>query len=266
MGQVRFKRKTITMDVIETQQYKKRIRRIAFYILLFVIVTVVFLTVTFTVFFRVRDINITGNQRYSYDEIVAVLPVKTDDNLYSFKAEDAENAIKRAFPFVGSVSVSRKIPSHLNIEITETNAAMYIKIGSDYYLLSGEMRVLDRCADISDIPEDIIELKSSPVLRCIVGETASFVDTRTYDAVTELYKNIYDTDICSSIKSIDVTNRFDIYLQYEDRFSVYMGDMDYSSIKIKFLVGIIQKLDSEEEGSKGKIDISDYREATVALT
>jgi cell division septal protein FtsQ len=46
-------------------------------------VTAVFLLVAFAVFFKVRTINITGNSRYSYDDINAVLPVKLDENLYS---------------------------------------------------------------------------------------------------------------------------------------------------------------------------------------
>jgi hypothetical protein len=66
-----------------------------------------------------------------------------------------------------------------------SHTAMYINIGNDYYLLSGELRVLDHFKDKSMLPPDMIELKASTVLRCIVGETASFVDTRSYNAITD---------------------------------------------------------------------------------
>ncbi|HAN20335.1 MAG: hypothetical protein A2Y15_03985 [Clostridiales bacterium GWF2_36_10] len=266
MEQARFKRRTITMEVLQTQQHKKRIRRAIFYSALFFIVTAVFLTVAFAVFFRVRNININGNERYSYEEIIAALPVKADDNLYSFKTEDVETAIKKAFPFIGNVSVTRSIPSHINIEITETDVAMYMHLARDYYLLSSELRVLDRIVDAIQIPENVIMLKASQVHRCIVGETASFIDTRSYDAITALYKNISDNNIQTKVDSIDITSRFDVYLQYENRFKVYVGDMDYSDIKMQFLVEIITDLDKRNTGTNGTIDISDYREASVELT
>jgi len=262
MEQARFKRRTITMEVLQNQQQKKRIHRTVFYTVLFILVTAVFLTVSFAVFFRVRIINITGNEQYSNEEIIAVIPVQLEDNLYSFKAEDVKNEIIKAFPYIGNVNVTRSIPSHLNIEITETNVAMYNEIAGDYYLLSKDLKVLDRVENTSEVPIDAIQLKTSDVLRCIVGETASFVDTRSYDAIKELYKDITDNNIQQNIKSIDIKNRFDIYLKYDDRFEVYMGDMEYSNIKIQFLVGILEELKVEDTG---KIDISDYREAPVAL-
>ena len=257
-----FKRRTITMEVLQSQRYKKRVRRIIFYTGLFLIVTAVFLLVAFAVFFKVRTINITGTNRYSFDDVNAVLPVKLESNLYSFKSEDVELVVKKALPYVGSVKVTRTIPSTLNIEIIEATPAMYINIGNDYYLLSDELRVLDHFKDKSLLPPDVLELKASTVLRCIVGETASFVDTRSYNAITELYSQLRENGIEKEIRMINIVSRFDITLQYADRFSVYLGDMDYSDIKIRFLIGILEKLDAED---KGKIDISDYREATVAL-
>ena len=265
MEQTRFKRKTVTMEILQSQQEKKSLRRTVFYIGLFLIVTAVFLTVSFAVFFKVRTININGNNRYSNEEIIESLQVKTEDNLYSFKTEDIEKAIKRKFPYVASVQVSRKIPSSLNIKITETDAAMYISLEGGYYLLSRELRVLDRITDEKNLPNNIILLMASAVQRCIVGETASFVDTRSYDAVTELYRNITDNNITSSVETINIISRFDIYLQYEDRFSVYIGDMESSDIKVQFLTGIIAELGDNDKGS---IDVSNHadREATVALS
>ena len=262
MEPTRFKRKTITMEVLQSQQQKKNLRRAVFYVGLFLVVTIIFLTVSFAVFFRVREINISGLQRYGNEEIIEALPVKIEDNLYSFRTDELENIIRRTFPYVAEVSISRRIPSHLNIEIRETEAAMYTVLAGDYYLLSGELRVLDRITDESLLPENLILLKTSMVRRCIVGETASFIDVRTYDAVTELYENIYNNNIRSSIKSMDLTSRFDIYLQYEDRFSVFMGDMEYVDLKIRFLVGIIDKLKDDDKGS---IDVSNHKEAPVAL-
>jgi len=212
--------------------------------------------------FNLPDVEFININTDSQVLVKSSAPVKINSNLYSFKAEDVELKIKKELPYIGDVRVTRTIPSTLNIEITEAEPAMYLNIGNDYYLLSGKLRVLDHFKDKSMLPPDVIELKASTVLRCIVGETASFVDTRSYNAITELYDHLCENGIEKDIRMIDIVSRFDITLQFRDRFLVYLGDMDYADIKIRFFIGILQRLDAED---KGKIDVSDYREATVAL-
>ncbi|MBO4521589.1 MAG: hypothetical protein J5703_00180, partial [Methanomicrobium sp.] len=70
-----------------------------------------------------------------------------------------------------------------------------------------------------------------------------------------------DKGITAYITTLDIRSRFDIYIDYEDRFKVYLGDMENAGIKLSFLVGIIDRLYSN---SKGTIDISDYTEATYS--
>jgi len=265
MEQARFKRKTITMEVLQSQQYKKRIRRIIFYTGLFFLVTLIFLTVVFAVFFRIREIKITGVERYKKEDIMAVLPVKTEDNLYSFKTEDVETTIIKSLSYIGEVKVTRSIPSHLNIKITEAEPVMYFCNDGYYYLLSDRLRVLARTKNFGEVPGDAIKLNLSETLRCIVGEPLSFVDERSYDAVTELYLNIRENELSLSIKEIDIESRFDIYLQYEDRYSVYMGDVNNADLKIQFLKVIINKINEEDLEKTGSIDISNHREATADL-
>lgn len=48
--------------------------------------------------------------------------------------------------------------------------------------------------------------------------------------------------ILDKIVSVDMTNRFEIYFWYEDRFYVYMGTVDDAEIKTAFLVKVIEKL------------------------
>ena len=92
---------------------------------------------------------------------------------------------------------------------------------------------------------------------------AVVLSVRTYDAVLSLYDSFEANSIETKIKKVDVRSRFDIYVNYDSRFEVYLGDTDNIDIKIQFLVGIIDELD---EGTKGKIDISNHREAAVALS
>ena len=67
--------------------------------------------------------------------------------------------------------------------------------------------------------------------------------------------------ILDKIVSVDMTNRFEIYFWYEDRFYVYMGTVDDAEIKTAFLVKVIEKLGN----NRGNIDVSDTREASFSI-
>ena len=98
--------------------------------------------------------------------------------------------------------------------------------------------------------------------RCIVGEKVTFSDARTASDLEELYRCLSANGIMGQIRSIDMTSRFDITIDYDGRFSVYLADIDNMDIKIRFLVGIIDQLSAVD---RGYINLSDYHEAAVRL-
>lgn len=260
--QQRFTRKNQVLFDAQRRQEKKRTRRTVFYVLLFISVSLVFLGVCFAVFLNVESFEINGNERYSYDDIVEMIPVEIGENIYSFSASDAEERIKRELPYIGDIKISRDLPKTILVEIVEEKPYYATDLAGETYILSSDLKVLERRKDITASDTDLALLKLNSVRRCVVGETLEFVDERTSDAVSELYSLFSANFIESDITSLDVRSRFDIYIGYQNRFDIYLGDMDNADIKIRFLVGIIDDLYPD---SKGTIDISNHTEASVSL-
>ena len=111
MEQVRFKRKTVDLDEMEKQQSKKRFRRNFFYVSLFLTVLLLFLGTAFFVFFRVKEISVTGNSMYTDEEIILASGIEEKVNMFSFSEKSVEQSIKDLLPYVGSVTVKRDLPS-----------------------------------------------------------------------------------------------------------------------------------------------------------
>ena len=170
--------------------------------------------------------------------------------------------ITDSMPYVGDVVIKRELPSGISIEVAEKKAVMYTLINGDYYLLSDELTVLSATDKLSGVPSSAIKLVTGTVDRCLVGQTLTFMDTRTYDSVLEMYSVLKENEMDYYIREIDIKSRFDISMQYTDRFDVYIGDMDDFELKIPFLVKVIDELYEEVKGS---IDLSSYKEATVSL-
>ena len=60
-GKKRYTKSSIMLDEMQSRLEAKQRRRLVFYILLFSVIFLAFLAVSFFVFFRVREIDVTGN-------------------------------------------------------------------------------------------------------------------------------------------------------------------------------------------------------------
>lgn len=259
--QKRFVRTSVRMEELRSRQERKHIRRTAFSIVLFLCITIVFSAVFFLLFFRVSEIRVVGNAIYANEQILEQLPFSEGDHLFSFRADRVETDLRKALPYIGSVTVRRELPSVVVLEISERTVDLSLSVGDEAYFLSGDLQVLGRVGG-TEITGNLTRLETCPVSRCIVGETVSFSDKRTFDALKELYRCLEANGMAEQIRSIDMVSRFDISLQYEDRFTVYLGDMDNMEVKIRFLSGILDHLG---ETDRGYIYLSDAREASVRL-
>lgn len=263
MEQQKFVRTNLTLLEAQHRQEKKRVRRTVFYVFLFVFISAVFVGVCFAVFLNIKEITVSGNEKYSSEDIISLIPATTGDNIYSFDAADAETLIKQKLPYVGEVTISRNLPNVIEVSIVEEKPVFACDLAGKTYILSPELKVLESRSSTSAKDTGLAVLTVGNVRRCVVGENIEFVDVRTYDAITELYGYFADEYIEDNIKTLDARSRFDIYVGYDGRFEVYIGDMENADIKVRFLVSIVDRLGSN---ATGRIDISAANEAAVALS
>ncbi len=263
MEQQKFTRKNMAVLDAQRRHVNKQKRRSLLYIIIFVLISIAFLAVSVFVFLKVKTIDVEGTEKYSYEEIMELVPIGEGENIYSFNKKSIEEALMRDLPYVGNVKIKRDLPTRVVVYITEEEPVYAANIAGDVYVLSANMKVLERL-DKDEVPDSsLATLSLSSVKRCIVGSQLEFSDSRTLDSVLLLYQTISDNFIENKIKGVDIRSRFDMYINYDNRFEVYVGDIENIDIKIEFLIGIIDALESN---SHGKIDISNHQEASVALS
>lgn len=257
----RFTRSNVTIDELRSKQENKQRRRTVFYVLLFFVVTVCLLAIGFFRFFRVAEITITGFQNYSEGQIREQIAIETGDNLFSFDPAEIEETLRKALPYLGAVRVTRKWPSTVLVEVEERQVELLMKVGEDGYLLSGDLHVMGKVSGNEIVP-GVTRLTAGAVIRCLVGETVSFRENRMSRDFTSLWDLLTEYGMKDKIVSIDMASRFDIYLNYDNRFTVYLADVDNIDLKLRFLAGILERLNASDCGT---IDLSDPREAAVRL-
>lgn len=256
--QLKYKRKIVSNEIIRQQKQRKKTRRRIFNISLFVFINALFISVAFLVLLRVKTITIEGNEKYSSEQIQEILPIDQGDNMYNFFVGDVEKTVKSELPYISTLKITRSLPSTLVLTVTEEPATMFIRIYDDYFLLSKDLLVLEMTDDDTKTI-GLPELVSTTVKKCVVGNDIEFRDSTTYGVLKTLEANIEEHIGTENITEIDLTSRFDIWIKYQNRFIVYLGNIEDCDLKMRFLVKIIDEKLYEDQ--TGRIDISSTEKA-----
>ena len=80
------------------------------------------MTVGATVFFQVEQIEVSGNHRYTQEEIVAVTGIVAGDNLFRMNKFAIQDRVKEEMPYIEDILIRRKLPSTITVAVQEWDA------------------------------------------------------------------------------------------------------------------------------------------------
>lgn len=109
-----------------------------------------------SVFFRVSNVEVTGAKRYSQSEIVAASGVKDGDNLVFIDRAAIETRIYNKLLYVGSVTVSRRLPNTVVIAVDESSTFASVDSDSGSWIIDRNCRVIEKLSEHKDGGENII--------------------------------------------------------------------------------------------------------------
>ncbi|MGI5962814.1 MAG: cell division protein FtsQ/DivIB [Lawsonibacter sp.] len=95
--------------------------------LLCILAVVVALTMGATVFFQVETVVVTGNSRYTQEQVIEASGIAIGDNLYHMNKFHAAQQIRESLPYIGEVSIRRSLPSTIVITVTEWDAVARVE-------------------------------------------------------------------------------------------------------------------------------------------
>ena len=94
--------------------------------LLCIVAVLAALTVGATVFFQVEQIEVSGNQRYSQEEIIAATGIVAGDNLFRMNKFAIQDHVKEEMPYIEDILIRRKLPSTITVAVTEWDAVAQV--------------------------------------------------------------------------------------------------------------------------------------------
>lgn len=253
----------------ERQERVKKLKRkrnfrlavvtVGFFLLLSIIISPILL---FAVF-RVKTFSVEGTSPYAKEEIIAASGITEGKSLIFADLDEAAAAIERTLPYTDNVKLTKKLPDGIVIRFEETFKAFAFQIsGGMYALTNSEMKVLELA---TSVPEGVALITGANPVKTYVGEVLTFVkpaedekeetQDKTFELLLEITKGIAENGT-KDINLIDIADTNSIYLIYQQRIVLKLGDSTELASKLSLGNRVINEENTIDPSQCGTVDLT----------
>ena len=251
------KKKPIDPQTARAIRMRRRKRHRMVFRILCVLIVCAAAILASTVFFRVSVITVSGDTRYDRDELIQTSGVIEGDNLFFLRGKGIVRSLCNTYPYLDTVKLKRHLPDTLEIAVTERIPLMTVRLPSNgLYYLDGDGKVLEKV--LEDQIGDTVLVEGVEVNKLTPGEVVTKDTSEKIAAVMSLLEMFKWYDMLDKIVGVDISQSFDVQVNFDDRYTLELGTLDDLEHKIQFLRSILKQEDLPETGV---IDLSDSNEA-----
>ena len=189
-----------------------------------------------TLFFRVDTVVVTGQERYTQEEIVAASGVEKGDNLSLLNKNAVRQRIQDALPYIERVKrINRKLPDTLLIEVEECSQPLAVIQDGSAWLVSPKGKIVEQRAagdagEYGTISGVQILAPSVGTKLVLATEYAS-----RQESLLDLLAALEDAEMLDNVDGIRLDAPAFIAMDYAGRFAVEMLYGDDYAYKLKAL-------------------------------
>ena len=257
-------------DIVYTDPKPFRRNRFILHIVT-VVAVVLALVFGMAIFFKVKDVKVSGSDKYTAYEVSQASGIKTGDNLLTLNRASISGKIFHALPYVKSVRISITLPDTVNIQIEEYSVYYALQSTDEsWWLIGADAKVLKKITEadaaghtkitgvrITDPKPGYIATAEEPVSEETLenGETVpvTVYGKERLKAVTDILTQLERNGILDKIKLLDVSDINAIELWRGERFVVYVGDASQPDKKILALKAYFEQFGYDTEA---KVDVT----------
>ncbi len=235
---------------IKKARRKRLIKRIIFIIILIIIASGLFVTKSNV--FLIKKINITGEDLITKDIIYKKVNEINGENIFFVKGSEIEKLLK-SDPYVDKITIKRKLPSTLEINVKEKNVGYYVKNGNNYDIISSDLVLLEKSNELKT--KDLIQITGLNSTNNKLGEEC--VNTSDDKRLKDFLSNLYDIKKANKtnnkITMVNVSNINKMKVYFKD-IEVKVGNGENLVNKMRTALSILE--DKKLNFKNGYIDLS----------
>lgn len=206
---------------------------------------------------RTDTVTVSGNTRYSSEEILCSADV-SGEVLLLLREKNVYNRIAAACPYVERIELVKTYPSGVEIKVYETAPVYFTEVHGKLLTLDSGLRVMDYTEEVSGLVGLALpELKSA-----VEGSKVVFLHPNDETFVLDMLEAFVNCTDPIAFTWIDLRDRYDLAAAIEDKVKVLFGDYKNPEVKMQMVRSIIA--DAEQASSaRTLINVSEPSRAGV---
>lgn len=223
-----------------------------------VIILLVFVLLIIHKFFRVKDIVVDGIFYYDYATVLEKADIEKGQIIFGVSEKTVREKLIAGLPHVRSVKLELRFPSGVYIEIEEEVPAYYFEMAGEYFVINEEMKVLDRFLTLDkllSVYPELMYISIPEVGRAITSEKVLFATEFTSKHTDDVLYALRHWERFDQITEIDLENRFELSICYQDRILVEFGSYTDFSGKLRLLEEMIDYYGEDVHGTFSVSDV-----------
>ena len=181
-------------------------------------------------FFPVTEIEVMGDSRYSYAEIIEASGVKKGARLYYLNESKAEKKALEKLTYLESVEVHSYFPNRVKIEIKAFEDIYLVYHERGYCYVNDDFEILEiteASFSFDDFSSIFLKLENK-----LNGEIGDIYDGEDAERANELIKYLKDYGFYQHLNIVDVSKKYDISFIVEKKYQFAIGSMSDIGEKI----------------------------------
>ena len=127
-----------------TRYRRRRGRFSGLYKVLSILLAAAAVVVACVVFFRVNGLEVSGNVRYTAEEIIEASGIGIGDNLIGLSRSRVSASICTKLPYVENVNIKKVLPDRVALRVSERVAAASVGSAEGRWLISAQGKLLEK--------------------------------------------------------------------------------------------------------------------------
>lgn len=248
---------------------KRNIRKAIVAVGFLLVLTIFASPILILTLFRVKSFDVEGVSAYSNEEIISASGITPGKNLLFADLDEAAENIEKTLPYTDEVQITKKLPDKIIIRYETTEKAYAIGMSNGLYALAdNNLKVLEITGKR---PAGVALIVGAIPYEANTGEVAAFdvigEDEKKDEFVDEplvLLQQITSAIAENEMKDISlisISETNDIYLIYQGRIVLKLGNDSDISSKLSLGSRVINSENTIDPFQFGTVDLSVVTEA-----
>lgn len=212
------------------------------------------------VFFRIEDIRVEGEGRYTAQEIVLSSGLEPGDYLAFLDKTRITRKIRAELPYIERVSIRRILPDGVVIAVEESAVAAAVRTQDQWWLVNAAGKLLESvpAGQASAYPSVVgVELLSpTPGMPAMVTQE----EENRWNCVLELLAALEERGERSKLNSLDCSSAGSFTARYDGRYTLLLPTtIEYAYVtrdRFRYFLALLQ--DALPQMAEGGQDLVDF--------